>query len=93
MSTCGSGNEYDGRLGVRISAIFVILVGSFLGTWFPVFAARHKGVGIPGWAFFVAKVRSTSYSDSLTGRSANKGIVLRLRRYRGDGLHTSPSSC
>lgn len=28
---CSAGNDYDGKLGVRISAIFVILVGSFLG--------------------------------------------------------------
>ncbi|KAK6417252.1 low-affinity Zn(2+) transporter zrt2 [Oleoguttula sp. CCFEE 5521] len=54
MSEC-VGNDYDGRMGTRISAIFVILVGSFLGTWFPVFAARHKGVGVPSWAFFIAK--------------------------------------
>ena len=55
MSTCGEGNDFDGRLGIRISAIFVIGLGSFLGTWFPVFAARHKGVGVPPWAFFIAK--------------------------------------
>ena len=29
--TCSTGNEYDGRIGVRISAIFVILIGSMLG--------------------------------------------------------------
>ena len=28
---CDSGNEYDGRLGVRISSIFVIGLGSMLG--------------------------------------------------------------
>ena len=28
---CEAGNEYDGRLGVRISAIFVILVTASLG--------------------------------------------------------------
>lgn len=55
MSTCEAGNEYDGRMGTRISSIFVILFGSFLGTWFPVFAARRKGMGVPAWAFFVAK--------------------------------------
>ncbi|KAK5110276.1 hypothetical protein LTR62_006129 [Meristemomyces frigidus] len=55
MSTCEAGNQYDGRIGTRISAIFVILVGSFLGAWFPVFAARHKDVSVPGWAFFIAK--------------------------------------
>jgi zinc transporter 1/2/3 len=29
--TCSQQNEYDGRMGVRISAIFVILVGSLFG--------------------------------------------------------------
>ena len=28
---CVSKNDYDGRMGIRISAIFVILVGSTLG--------------------------------------------------------------
>lgn len=51
MSDCPTDNEFDGRMGIRISAIFVILVGSFLGTWFPVFAARNPGVGVPSWAF------------------------------------------
>ncbi|EOD52862.1 putative plasma membrane low affinity zinc ion protein [Neofusicoccum parvum UCRNP2] len=52
---CDTGNEFDGRIGVRVSAIFVILVGSLLGAWFPVFARRHAGMGVPEWAFFVAK--------------------------------------
>lgn len=30
---CGGGNEYDGRMGLRISAVFVILIGSMFG-WF-----------------------------------------------------------
>ncbi|KAK4545474.1 hypothetical protein LTR36_002824 [Oleoguttula mirabilis] len=55
MAGCSADNDYDGRIGVRISAIFVILLGSFLGSWFPVFAARHPQVGIPSCAFFIAK--------------------------------------
>lgn len=30
---CEAGNEYDGQLDLRISAIFVILVGSGLGVY------------------------------------------------------------
>ena len=30
---CDTGNEYDGNLGLRISAIFVILVGSLWGEY------------------------------------------------------------
>ncbi|KAL8903032.1 MAG: hypothetical protein Q9171_007534 [Xanthocarpia ochracea] len=55
VAACDAGNEYDGRIGLRISAIFVILVGSLFGAVFPVYAARHKEAGVPGWAFFVAK--------------------------------------
>jgi zinc transporter 1/2/3 len=29
---CDSGNDYDGRMGLRISAIFIIGLGSMLGT-------------------------------------------------------------
>lgn len=53
---CGTGNSFDGRIGLRISAIFVILVGSSFGALFPVFARRFsRSGGVPGWAFFIAK--------------------------------------
>jgi zinc transporter 1/2/3 len=53
---CESGNEFDGRLGLRISSIFVIMAGSLFGALFPVFARRwSKSGGFPQWAFFVAK--------------------------------------
>ncbi|KAI9672413.1 MAG: hypothetical protein M1829_004492 [Trizodia sp. TS-e1964] len=52
---CSAGNDFDGRLGLRISAIFVILVGSLFGTIFPVVANRHKSLGVPPFAFFFAK--------------------------------------
>ncbi|KXJ88913.1 Zinc/iron permease [Microdochium bolleyi] len=52
--TCDTGNDYDGRLGLRISAIFVILVGSLLGAMLPVVLARHSKLRV-GPAFFVAK--------------------------------------
>lgn len=38
--TCDGSNGYDGRMGVRISSIFVILVGSLWGKSRS-FAARH----------------------------------------------------
>ncbi|TGJ88388.1 hypothetical protein E0Z10_g294 [Xylaria hypoxylon] len=52
---CDTGNEYDGRLGVRISSIFVILVGSLLGAVLPIILARSTNIKINGSAFFVAK--------------------------------------
>ncbi|EPS30396.1 Zinc-regulated transporter 1 [Penicillium oxalicum] len=56
VDSCDSGNEFDGRLGLRISSIFVIMIGSTFGALFPVFARRFVGSGgLPGWAFFFAK--------------------------------------
>lgn len=55
MDACDSSNGYDGRIGLRISSIFVILIGSLFGAVFPVLAKRLGGNGIPSWAFFIAK--------------------------------------
>lgn len=52
---CDSGNDYDGRMGLRISAIFVILIGSLLGTLLPIFLARSSRLRVPKLAFFIAK--------------------------------------
>ncbi|KAL4923058.1 low-affinity Zn(2+) transporter ZRT2 [Aspergillus undulatus] len=52
---CDAGNEYDGRMGVRISAIFVILVGSTFGALFPVLTRGFQNSKIFDWAFFIAK--------------------------------------
>lgn len=51
---CDSGNDYDGRMGLRISSIFVILVGSLLGALLPVVLARNSKMRV-GTAFFIAK--------------------------------------
>lgn len=55
MSTCDTGNDYNGNMGARISAIFVILIGSGIGAAFPTFAHRHQSVGVPPWVFFILK--------------------------------------
>lgn len=34
VQSCSSRNGFDGRLGLRVSAIFVILVGSWVGKQF-----------------------------------------------------------
>jgi zinc transporter 1/2/3 len=52
---CDTSNAYDGRMGLRISAIFVILIGSLFGAVFPIFARRIGRSGLPSWAFFIAK--------------------------------------
>jgi len=52
---CEGGNSYDGRQGIRISSIFVILVGSLFGAAFPIFAKRSQSKLVPSPVFFVAK--------------------------------------
>jgi solute carrier family 39 (zinc transporter), member 1/2/3 len=53
--SCSTSNEYNGRIGLRIAAIFVIWLGSSVGACFPIYAKRHKGLKVPEWTFFVAK--------------------------------------
>lgn len=56
---CDNGNEFDGRMGLRISSIFVILVGSLLGAMTPVILARSSKMRVHKMAFFVAKYFGT----------------------------------
>ncbi|KAK3720148.1 low-affinity Zn(2+) transporter zrt2 [Vermiconidia calcicola] len=55
MSTCESDNESHGDIGIKVSSIGVIFVGSFLGAWFPVFASRKRSLAFPSWTLFAAK--------------------------------------
>jgi zinc transporter 1/2/3 len=49
------GNDYDGRLGARISAVFVILVASFVTTSFPVAAKRMPRLHVPNYVYLFAR--------------------------------------
>jgi hypothetical protein len=49
------GNEYNGRLGARISALFVILIVSSAATFFPVIAARVRWVRINIYVYLFAR--------------------------------------
>lgn len=54
--TCPVDNEYDGeKMGARISAIFVILVGSAFGAFFPILSSKYSFIRMPSWCFFIAK--------------------------------------
>lgn len=53
--TC-EGNDYENEhWGARISAVFVILVTSGIGAFFPVLASRYSFIRLPPWCFFIAK--------------------------------------
>ncbi|KAH6606913.1 zinc-regulated transporter 1 [Trichoderma cornu-damae] len=49
------GNEYDGRLGARVSALFVILAASTATTLFPVLATRVRRLRIPLYVYLFAR--------------------------------------
>lgn len=49
-----SSNDYNGQLGARVSALFVILVVSSAVTFFPVLATRTK-VRIPLYIYLFAR--------------------------------------
>lgn len=48
-------NDYNGQLGARISALFVILIVSSATTFFPVIAARVKWVRINIYVYLFAR--------------------------------------
>ncbi|KAM3075847.1 hypothetical protein ACMFMG_006630 [Clarireedia jacksonii] len=48
-------NEYNGKLGARISALFVILIVSSAATFFPVAAARVKWLKINIYVYLFAR--------------------------------------
>ncbi|PQE05050.1 Zinc iron permease fungal plant protein [Rutstroemia sp. NJR-2017a BBW] len=48
-------NEYNGKLGARISALFVILVVSSAATFFPVLAARVKWLKVNIYVYLFAR--------------------------------------
>lgn len=48
-------NEYNGKLGARISALFVILIVSTAVTFFPVVAARVPALRIPVYVYLFAR--------------------------------------
>lgn len=48
-------NEYNGHLGARISALFVILIVSSAVTYFPVMATRMTKLRIPLYVYLFAR--------------------------------------
>ncbi|KAH3662352.1 hypothetical protein OGAPHI_005604 [Ogataea philodendri] len=53
---CVSDNDYDGEhFGARVSAVFVVLVASFFGAYFPILSSRYSFIRLPPWCFFIAK--------------------------------------
>lgn len=54
--SCQTGSGYDpSDLGIRISSIFTIGIGSLLGVLLPIALARTKKMHVPPLAFFITK--------------------------------------
>lgn len=53
--SCPVGNDYNGMLGARISSVFVILVGSAFGSFFPILSSRYSFLKLPPYFFFFCK--------------------------------------
>jgi len=49
------GNEYNGQLGARISALFVIMIVSTCVTFFPVLAKRTTWLKVPLYVYLFAR--------------------------------------
>ena len=49
------GNDYSGGIGIRISAVIVVLIASTITTAFPVMATRLEKVKIPLYVYLFAR--------------------------------------
>ncbi|KAM9919501.1 hypothetical protein OXX59_007898 [Metschnikowia pulcherrima] len=57
-STTTDSHDHDDSndlMGLRISSVFVILVASGIGAFFPILASRYSFVRMPNWVFFFCK--------------------------------------
>ncbi|CCK71303.1 low-affinity Zn(2+) transporter ZRT2 KNAG_0G02460 [Huiozyma naganishii CBS 8797] len=52
---CAVSNSYNGHNGLRILAVFIILISSGVGVFFPIMASRYSFIRLPDWCFFIAK--------------------------------------
>lgn len=53
--SCQKDDAYDGSIGLRIGAVFIILVTSAFATLFPVVTKRIPRLNIPMWAYDIAR--------------------------------------
>ncbi|EDO18234.1 hypothetical protein Kpol_543p64 [Vanderwaltozyma polyspora DSM 70294] len=55
VDTCEATNDFDGRINLRVLSIFMIMISSGLGVFFPLLASRYSFIRLPEWCFFIAK--------------------------------------
>ncbi|SMN21088.1 similar to Saccharomyces cerevisiae YLR130C ZRT2 Low-affinity zinc transporter of the plasma membrane [Maudiozyma saulgeensis] len=55
LPTCDTESDYNGSDNLRILAVFMILISSALGSFFPILSSRYSFIKLPQWCFFLAK--------------------------------------
>ena len=91
---CASDNDYDGRTGVRVSAIFVILVGSMFGSLQrPISNARTIESLTNYCRGSFPSLRGSPSRRRSTGMGVLYRQILWLRRHHSHGVHPPPGSC
>lgn len=76
---CEGDNEFDGKTNLRILAVFMVLLSSGIGVYFPLLASRYSAIRMPSWVFFIAKffgsgvIVATAFVHLLEPASDNLG--------------------
>ncbi|CAL9737123.1 zinc-regulated transporter 2 [Monosporozyma servazzii] len=55
LPPCAAENDFDGKTNLRILAVFMILISSAIGSFFPVLSSKYSFIRLPDWCFFIAK--------------------------------------
>lgn len=55
LPACDTENDYEGSDNMRVLALFMILISSAFGSFFPILSSRYSFIRLPQWCFFLAK--------------------------------------
>lgn len=86
--SCDDGNDYDGRMGLRISSIFVIGLGSMLGTSRTSEVQRQRSELILGCRCPVTHRSGEDKTHAGSSRGFLRCQVLWFGRHYCYGIHT-----
>lgn len=86
LDGCSSRNEFDGRIGIRISAIFVILAGSLFGEGIQIYI-QQPSLSVPGayspikaqlFLFMPSDTEASVFRNGFSSYSSISDLVLLL---------------
>lgn len=52
---CPLGNDWNGKNNLRILAVFMVLISSSIGVYFPILSSSYSFIKLPNWCWFIAK--------------------------------------